>query len=94
MSLVRDPKIEAALMLRKGIEQYGKVDFPLVGADGNAHNLIWASGEALKRGGWPKKFRNAFSAVAYSGDYNHVLRTCMSVSANPFEERRVKLHGA
>jgi hypothetical protein len=32
MSLVRDPKIEAALMLRKGIEQYGKVDFPLVGA--------------------------------------------------------------
>jgi hypothetical protein len=86
MSLVRDPQIEAALMLRKGIEQYGKVDLPLVGADGNAHSLIWAVYAALGRGGWPKKFRNAFSAVAYSGDYNHVLRTCMSVSANPFEE--------
>ena len=51
----------------------------LVGTDGNAWALIGRVSQALRRGGQSKGFIDAFVKEATSGDYNHLLCTCMEV---------------
>ena len=51
----------------------------LVGTDGNAWALIGRVSQALRRGGQSKEFIDAFVKEATSGDYNHLLCTCMKV---------------
>ena len=51
----------------------------LVGTDGNAWALIGRVSQALRRGGQSTEFIDAFVKEATSGDYNHLLCTCMKV---------------
>lgn len=48
----------------------------LVGEDGNAFAIIGRVSQALKRGGHPELVKE-FQKEAMSGDYDHVLSTCM-----------------
>lgn len=49
----------------------------LIGTDGNAFAVIGRTRQALKLAGNPTEVIEAFTAEATSGDYNHVLATCM-----------------
>ena len=51
----------------------------LVGRDGNAFSILGTVKQALKRGGESREFIEAFVKEATSGDYNHLLATCMKV---------------
>ncbi len=51
----------------------------LVGEDGNAFYILGKVRQALRRGGKGKEFIDAFTAEATSGDYHHLLATCMKV---------------
>jgi len=51
----------------------------LVGEDGNAFYILGKVRQALRRGGKGKEFIDAFTAEATSGDYYHLLATCMKV---------------
>ena len=48
----------------------------LVGADGNAFNLLGLAARALKKAGRGDEVE-AFQTEATSGDYDHLLVTCM-----------------
>jgi hypothetical protein len=50
----------------------------LDGQDGNAMMLIGAVRRALKRSGNTPDILTAFSNEAMSGDYDHVLQTCIT----------------
>lgn len=52
------------------------VKVKLVGSDGNAFAIIGAVKKALKRGGYAG-LADEFQKEAMSGDYDHVLQTCM-----------------
>jgi hypothetical protein len=52
------------------------VKVKLVGEDGNAFAILGAVSKALKRAGH-KDLVDEFMAEATSGDYNHLLATCM-----------------
>ena len=49
----------------------------LVGENGNALAIIGAVKNALRRHGVGTEVLEEFQAEAMSGDYNHLLRTCM-----------------
>jgi len=49
----------------------------LIGKDGNAFNLLGLAKRDAKRAGWPQEKVNAFMKEATSGDYDHLLQTCM-----------------
>ena len=49
----------------------------LIGKDGNAFNLLGLAKRDAKRAGWPQEKVNAFMKQATSGDYDHLLQTCM-----------------
>ena len=51
----------------------------LTGRDGNAFAILGRVRQALKRGGQSAEFIEAFTKEATSGDYNHLLCTCMKV---------------
>lgn len=48
----------------------------LTGGDGNAFMIMGKVAKALKRGGHPELV-DEFYKEASSGDYDHVLQTCM-----------------
>jgi hypothetical protein len=50
----------------------------LEGQDGNAMMLIGIVRQALKRAGNTSDILNCFSSEAMSGDYDHVLQTCIA----------------
>ena len=52
------------------------VKVKLVGEDGNAFAILGAVSKALKRAGH-KDLVDEFMAEATSGDYDHLLATCM-----------------
>ena len=52
----------------------------LIGRDGNAFSILGTVKQALRRGGESREFIEAFMKEATSGDYNHLLATCMKVS--------------
>lgn len=49
----------------------------LTGSDGNAFAIIGKMRRALKRSGVPAGQIEEFCEEATSGDYNHLLATCM-----------------
>ena len=58
--------------------RYPEIEVELVGGSGNAFAIIGAVNKALRRGGVSEEERDAFMEEATSGDYNHVLQTCMA----------------
>ena len=57
--------------------RYPDINVPLVGIDGNAFSIMNAVSGALRDAGVSKEERDEFMNEAMSGDYNHLLRTCM-----------------
>ena len=57
--------------------KYPKIKVQLTGRDGNAFAILGAVTSALRRAGVSKEERNAFTAEATSGDYDHLLQTAM-----------------
>ena len=49
----------------------------LSGSDGNAFMVISKTIGALRKAGWQQDQLAAFQAEVTSGDYDHVLTTCM-----------------
>jgi len=49
----------------------------LVGADGNAYNVLGMARRAAKKAEWPQEKIDEFFQEATSGDYDHLLWTCM-----------------
>lgn len=58
--------------------KYPNVTVKLTGVDGNAFMLIGACAKAARKNGLTKERIDEFTDEAMSGDYNHLLRTCMS----------------
>lgn len=50
----------------------------LVGTDGNAFALMGKVKSGLRKAGATPEEQKEFLAEAMSGDYNHLLSTCMS----------------
>lgn len=58
--------------------KYPKVKVKLVGQDGNAFAILGRVQSAMKKAGVPKEEMNVFLKEATSGDYDHLLQTCMA----------------
>ena len=58
--------------------KYPEVEVELVGTDGNAFALIGKVQKALKEAEVSKEELDEFFNEATSGDYNHLLQTCMA----------------
>lgn len=58
--------------------KYPEIEVTLVGEDGNAFNLIGKVQGALRKAGVSKEEIAEFNKEATSGDYDHVIQTCMS----------------
>jgi hypothetical protein len=54
-----------------------KPQVKLIGADGNAYNLLGLARRAATKAGWSTEQWNAVCEEAKSGDYDHLLRTLM-----------------
>ena len=65
-------------MAETTLKQTG-IKVKLVGEDGNAFYILGKVQRALRNDGQPKEFIDAFLKEATSGDYNHLLATCMEV---------------
>jgi hypothetical protein len=57
--------------------KYPHVRVRLTGKDGNAFAILGRVVNALRRIGVPQQEIDAFLAEAKSGDYDHLLQTCM-----------------
>ena len=57
--------------------KYPDITVELVGQDGNAFNLLGLCLRAMRKAGLPKEKEDAFYKEATSGNYDHVLATCM-----------------
>ena len=57
--------------------RYPHVEVQLVGHDGNGFAVIGRCIQAARRHGVPKEKIDEFRVEAMSGDYNHLLQTCM-----------------
>lgn len=57
--------------------RHPEVEVELEGSDGNAFVILGKVGGAMRRAGVPKTEIDEFHAEAQSGDYDHLLQTCM-----------------
>lgn len=57
--------------------KFPDIDVRLVGGDGNAFAIIGSVIRALKNNNVDAETINEFKEEAMSGDYNHLLVTCM-----------------
>lgn len=57
--------------------KYKHVRLKLTGVDGNVFGILGLANRALKANGGASDVA-AFNAEASSGDYDHVIQTCMS----------------
>ena len=57
--------------------KFPEIEVQLTGNDGNAFAVLGTVQKALKRGGVEKEDIDAFMNEAMSGDYDHLLQTCM-----------------
>lgn len=57
--------------------KYPEIEVQLMETDGNAFAVMGAVTKALKRAGVSAEEREAFTTEAMSGDYDHLLQTCM-----------------
>ena len=58
--------------------KFPDVHVKLVGNDGNAFAILGNCQRQARRAGVPKTDIDAFLAEATSGDYDHLLQTCMT----------------
>ena len=58
--------------------RYPEITVQLTGEDGNAYAILGAVQRALRAAGVPAPVRTDFLNEATSGDYDHLLRTCMA----------------
>ena len=58
--------------------KYPDIQVRLVGEDGNAFAILGRVQRALKQHGVGADEVKAFQTEAMNGDYNHLLRTCMT----------------
>lgn len=57
--------------------RYPHVRVRLLGQDGNAFMILGLCQRAARKAGLPAEEISAFMAEAQSGDYDHLLQTCM-----------------
>ena len=57
--------------------KYPDITVELVGQNGNAFNILGICLRAMRRAGLSKEEQDAFQAEATSGNYDHLLATCM-----------------
>lgn len=57
--------------------KYPDITVQLTGGDGNAFAIIGKCLQAMRRANVPQEERDKFQAEATSGDYNHLLTTCI-----------------
>ena len=57
--------------------KYPEITVRLTGENGNAFNILGICLRAMRRAGLYQKERDAFQAEAISGNYDHLLATCM-----------------
>ena len=57
--------------------KYPNITVELVGQNGNAFNILGICLRAMRRAGLSKEEQDAFQAEATSGNYDHLLATCM-----------------
>jgi hypothetical protein len=58
--------------------KYPHITVELAGQDGNAMVILGLVTRAMKRAGLPEEEMDAFAAEARSGNYDHLLQTCMA----------------
>ncbi len=58
--------------------KYSNIRFELSGGDGNAFYILGVCLSAMRRAGLPQEERDKFHKEATSGDYKHLLCTCMA----------------
>ncbi len=68
---------DRAEAMRKEREEK-KPKLKLVGKDGNAFAVLAFAKDAAHKAKWSKERMDAFFKEAMSGDYNHLLATCMN----------------
>lgn len=54
-----------------------KIELKLSGVDGNAFSILGHAMKALRRAQMPQETMDQFMREAQSGDYDHLLQTCM-----------------
>ena len=57
--------------------KYPDITVQLTGIDGNAGSIMGAVSRALRRGDVPSAEIDEFRRECMSGDYDHLLQTCM-----------------
>lgn len=57
--------------------KYPNITVRLIGKDGNAFSILGIMLRALRTARIPEEEVDNFRADAMSGDYDHLLRTCM-----------------
>ena len=57
--------------------KYPDITVELVGQNGNAFNILGICLRAMRWAGLSKEEQDAFQAEATSGNYDHLLATCM-----------------
>ena len=57
--------------------KYPEIAVQLTGEDGNAFNILGICLQAMRRAGLSQEECEAFQAEATSGNYDHLLATCM-----------------
>ena len=57
--------------------KYPDIHVKLVGQNGNAFNILAICLRAMRRAGLSQEERDAFHKEATSGNYDHLLVTCM-----------------
>jgi len=67
------------------IEDFEKVDAPIIDADGNVFNLIGICQRALKSNGYKKEANELLERVTNSGSYDEALQI-MFEYVNPVSE--------
>jgi hypothetical protein len=60
------------------VTKFPNVTVKLIGRDGNAFAILGAVQQGLRRGGATSADMEAFREEATSGDYDHLLATCMN----------------
>jgi hypothetical protein len=58
--------------------KYPNVKVKLVGTNGNAFAILGAVAKAMRKAGVEKSEISTFQQEAMSGDYDHLLFTCMT----------------
>ena len=58
--------------------KYPKIKVKLAGEDGNAFAIMGRVRQAMQRGKVPQEEIKKFTEECMSGDYNHLLVTCMN----------------